>query len=136
MTMRVLIADASPLLSEKLASVLSELEGLKIVGQAQTMEDALSAIRELRPDVVLVDVHLLGKTGLEVLGTLKKEGDAPFVMMLANDVSRPYQKQCLDAGADFLLYKSADLGKALSILKYLLPRYRRAPTPKEPPEGV
>jgi DNA-binding NarL/FixJ family response regulator len=133
--MRVLIADISPLLSERLAGLLSELDGLQIIGRVRNAQEALSAIRELKPDVVLIDVHLLGKAGLDLLKTLKRKGDAPFVMMLAHDVSDPYQKQCLESGADLLLYKTADLGKVFSILKNLLHRHHSAAEPQEFPQG-
>ena len=134
--MRVLIADISPLLSARLAALLSELDGLEIVGRAQDAHEALSVIRELKPDVLLIDVHLLGKTGLDLLKTLKGNGNAPFVIMLADDISGPYQKQCLESGADLLLYKTADLGKAVSILKNLLRRYYSSAGPQEVSQGA
>ena len=131
MTMRVFLAGTSPDLSERLTGMLSQIDGLEIAGQAHNMPDALSAIRELRPDVVLIDVDLLGKDGLHLLKALNPEGQAPFIMMLANDVSRPYRKLCLNAGANFLVDKSADLLKTLSILKELLPRYHSGESPNE-----
>jgi DNA-binding NarL/FixJ family response regulator len=133
--MRVLIADISPLLSERLADLLSELDGLEIVGRVRDAQEALSAMRELKPDVVLIDVHLLGKVGLDLLKQLKREGDSPFVMMLAHDVSDPYQKQCLESGADLLLYKTADFGKVFSILKNLLRSYSSDAGLQEFPQG-
>lgn len=133
--MKVFIADSSPLLCQKLASLLSELVGLEIAGQAQDARGALSAIRELRPDVVLLDVHLLGSIGLDLLKTIKREGGASFVIMFANDVSCLYQKKCLDAGADYLLHKSADLRKAMAILQSLLQHFHSAAVPDDFLEG-
>lgn len=140
--MKVFIADSSPLLCQKLASMLSELDGLEIVGQAQEARGALSAIRESSPDVVLLDVHLLGSNGLDLLKTIKREGRGTFVlgrgtfvMMLADDVSCLYQKKCLDAGADYLLHKSADLRKAMAILQGLLQHFHSMAVPEAFLEG-
>ena len=93
-----------------------------MVGQANDMETALDAISELRPHLVMLDVHLLGRSGLDLMKAVKTEADAPFVMMLADDVSTTYQKECAEAGADFLLYKAEGLGKALAIIQSLLKR--------------
>ena len=117
--MQVFIADSSPLLDERLRNLFSELPGLEIVGQSQNLDDAIRAISRLKPDVAMIDVHLLGRLGSDFLTTLTRNEEAPFVMMLANDLS-PYRTSRIDSGADILLYKPSDLGKTLTIIKRLL----------------
>jgi DNA-binding NarL/FixJ family response regulator len=103
-----------------LTRLLSEVTGVEIVGEAQDLEAATAAVPELRPDLVLLDVHLLGKAGQDLLTAITREDDAPFVMMLSDDVSSAYEKHYLDAGADFLVYKPSGLGKVLAIIQNLL----------------
>ena len=118
--MRIFVADSSPLLSQKLAQRISDMNGVEVVGQAHDMASTLEAISELRPHLVMLDVHLLGRNGLELVKAVTTEADAPFVMMLSDDISTAYQTHCADAGADFLLYKAEGLGKALAIIQSLL----------------
>ena len=121
--MQVFIADSSPLLDERLRNLFSELPGLQIVGQSQNLDDAIRAISLLKPDVAMIDVHLLGRLGLDLLTALTRDEEAPFVMILANDVS-PYPTSRTDSGADILLYKPSDLGKTLTIIKRLLQQFQ------------
>jgi len=120
--MKVFIADSSPLLSKILETRLSLMNGIEVVGRAHDVASTLEAISKLRPHLVMLDVHLLGKNGLDLLKAVTSRADAPFVMMLSDDVSCTYQKHCADAGADFLLYKAGDLGKALAIVESILQR--------------
>jgi DNA-binding NarL/FixJ family response regulator len=121
--MQVFIADSSPLLDERLTKLFSELPDLEIVGQSHDLDDAILAISRLKPDFAMIEVHLLGRLGLDLLTAVTRGGEEPFVMMLANDVSPgPTSHTC--AGADILLYKPSDLGKTLTIIKRLLQRFQ------------
>ena len=119
--MQVFIADSSPLLDERLTNLFSELPGLEIVGQSQDLDDAIRAISRLKPDLAMIDVHLLGRLALDLLTATRGE-EEPFVMMLADDVS-PGPTSRTDSCADILLYKPSDLGKTLTIIKRLLQRF-------------
>jgi DNA-binding NarL/FixJ family response regulator len=79
----VLIVDDHELFR---AGVRSELEGLvNVVGDAGTVEDAVAGVRSLRPDVVLLDVHMPGGGGVEVIR--QTAGGLPDVKFLALSVS-------------------------------------------------
>ena len=125
-TMRVYIVDSSHLLSEGLATQLGELQGLEVVGEADNLADAVPAIRSLTPDVVMLDVNLLGKSGMDLVNAVTNEENAPFVMVLAGNVSG------FEAGPDILLYKASNLRSAVAILKNLLTHFR---LPEEGPES-
>jgi DNA-binding NarL/FixJ family response regulator len=125
--MKVLVADSSPLLSQRLAQLISQMNGVEVVEQANDMATAMDAISKLRPHLVMLDVHLLGRRGLDLIKVVKTEAEAPFVMMLADDVSSAYEKECAGAGADFLLCKAEALGQALAIIQSLLKRSLPSP---------
>src|SRR5262252_7690900 len=113
--MKIFIADSSPGLDERLDSLLSELKGLEVVGRSQGVSETLQSIRELKPDVVLLDVHILGSTGRNLLDTISDQNESPYLMMEAESVAGLYPKQPQASSMDFLLHKTADLGKALAI---------------------
>jgi DNA-binding NtrC family response regulator len=84
------------------------------------VSEALQFIHELKPDVVLLDVPALGRSGLDLLNTITEDTESPYLMMEAESVSGLYPKRPEQASPDFLLHKTADLGKALAIIEGLL----------------
>src|SRR5262245_48797029 len=108
--MQIFMVDSSPLLDERLRNLFSELPNVEIAGQSQNLEDAIQAISLLKPDVAMIDVHLLGRSGLNLMTTLTRDEQAPFVMVLASDASGSYQATGTDSGTSFLLYNPSDLG--------------------------
>lgn len=117
-TMRVFIVDSSRLLNEGLTDRLAELPGLEIVGQADNLADAVREIRLHTPDVVMLDVSLLGQSGLDLVNAVSQEENAPFVMVLAGNVSG------FEPGPDILLYKASSVASAVKILENLLRHFQ------------
>ena len=121
--MKVFIADDSHLFRSQLIEMISELEGVEIVGQAAHAHEALEAITARSPDVVTLDVNILGGSGIDVLMKIKKEVLAPVVIMLTNQSSLPYRKKCFEAGADFFVDKAIEISEVRQIIEGLLSRF-------------
>jgi chemotaxis response regulator CheB len=117
-TMRVYVVDSSQLLTEGLTNQLANLPGLEIVGQADNLTDAVREIRLQNPDVVMLDVTLLGQSGLDMVNAVSRTDSAPFVMVLGGDVSG------FESGPDILLYKAANVASAIAILENLLRHFQ------------
>jgi len=113
-TMRLFIVDSSQSLLEGLAMHMDELPGLEIVGDAQNLDEAVAAIRVLTPDVVMMDLDQLGKSGHSLATAVSHDENAPFVMVLSGN------EPGFEAGPDILLYKSGSLRSAVAILRNLL----------------
>jgi DNA-binding NarL/FixJ family response regulator len=103
---RVFIADDSSLVVERLVAMLAELQHVEIIGHAADARAATQSIRNLKPHVVILDLHMPGTSGFEVLRNIKRERPKIIVMILTNHADNQYQKMCLAAGADFFLDKS------------------------------
>jgi DNA-binding NarL/FixJ family response regulator len=58
--MRLFIADDSKVVRERLSALLSELDSVEIFGQARAVQEAISSIRELKPDLVILDIKMPG----------------------------------------------------------------------------
>jgi DNA-binding NarL/FixJ family response regulator len=82
----ILIVD-DDLRFREIARTLLESEGLDVVGEADGGESALAAARELRPDVVLLDVHLPDLDGFEVAARISAKGGPLVVMTSTRDES-------------------------------------------------
>jgi len=105
---KVFIADDSLIVRERLTTMLVELAGVEVVGQAENVAEAISAIGRLQPDVVILDIRMPGGSGIDVLRNIKLNGAGPMVIILTNYPYSGYRQRCMQAGADFFLDKSAE----------------------------
>jgi DNA-binding NarL/FixJ family response regulator len=105
---RVVLADDHTLFRAGIRSLLSELEGVEVVGEASSGQMALQLIEEQQPDVALLDIGMAGLSGLEVVARLAAAASPVRVIMLSMHASEAYVVQALRAGAAGYLLKDAD----------------------------
>ena len=118
--LQVLIADDSAIVRERLVSMLCDVDGVEIVGQAEDGFQAANLICELKPDAITLDVHMPGGTGLAVLQKIRRDmlqfNAAPVVIMLTNYSHGLYRRKAMDAGANFFFDKSTEFEKVREVL--------------------
>ena len=105
---KVFIADDSLIVREHLVTMLEELAGIEIAGQAGNVAEAISAIRLLKPDAVILDILMPGGSGIDVLENIKQNDSTLVVIVLTNYPYPIFRQKCLQAGADFFLDKSTE----------------------------
>lgn len=106
--MKVLIADDSSLILERLQEQLGEIDQVEIVASLNNGIDALKALRALTPDLAIMDLGMPGLTGLEILKTYRKENNS-VIFILQTFHSQGYLKQmAIRAGSDYFFNKSDD----------------------------
>ena len=96
---KVLIVDDHALIRKGVISELSEASDITVVAEAGDGESALSIARDLQPDVVLLDIALPGKSGIEVLKSLRAEVADVKVLILSGFAERQYAIRCIKDGA-------------------------------------
>ncbi len=116
----VLLVEDDQGLRESLATVLA-YQGLTIV-QATSAEEATELLAEHDPDLVVLDVNLPGRSGLELLQSLRAGGDARQVLLLTARQEVSDRVAGLDAGADDYLPKPFALDELLARVRALLRR--------------
>jgi len=114
--MKVFIADDSIEIRKRIIAMLSDVERIDMIGQAENVQDAISSIHKLNPDVVILDIRMPGGSGMDVLKTIEKRNRMPVVIMLTNYPHSQYRNKCLDAGADFFFDKSREFEKVIEIV--------------------
>jgi DNA-binding NarL/FixJ family response regulator len=114
--LKVFICDDSATVRERLVTMTLDLPEMDLVGQADDAPGCLDAIRQARPDIVILDIRMPGGNGIDVLRQLKASPPSPKVIMLTNFAYVQYQKSCEDAGADYFLDKSTEFDQIPLVL--------------------
>jgi DNA-binding NarL/FixJ family response regulator len=105
-SVRVLIADDQALVRAGFRMILESEPDIEIVGEAGDGAEALEAVRELRPDVVLMDIRMPNLDGLEATRRiLDADGEGPRVLMLTTFDLDEYVYEALRAGASGFMLK-------------------------------
>ena len=104
---RIFIADDNRLLREGLASMLVEIDDINVVGMASSGSQALDQIKQLLPEVALVDIGMPDKDGLDVTQALHKDLPAVKVIILGMPDLTDEIMACIEAGAAGYVLKEA-----------------------------
>jgi DNA-binding NarL/FixJ family response regulator len=115
--MMVYLVEDSPLLRDRLREEIGEIDSGIEVFEAVSAEDAIPAILELCPDIVVLDLKLAGASGLDVLKKVKRAESGSRVLVFTNHAEAFYRRKCLDLGADQFFDKSQDFGRVLEAIK-------------------
>ena len=118
-TIRLLLVDDHPLVREGLKRVLSSVMGVIVVGEAATGEEAIKRVRDLEPDIVMMDLSLPKMSGIEATRIIKAEAPNTRVLALTMHMEEIYVRGALEAGASGYLVKDArpsDLVEALEAI--------------------
>jgi two-component system response regulator DevR len=102
----VYIVDDSQMMRERLTELVADIAGVEIVGQSGDPFEALDTIRKSHPDVVILDIRLPRRSGIDVLKDIKSEPWAPIIIMITNYPYRQYRQGCMAAGADYFFSKT------------------------------
>jgi len=114
---RCLIADDQAMVREGFAAVLAAQPGLLVVGQAADGAEAVRQARELRPDLVLMDVRMPVMDGLEATRRIMSAPPAPRVLMLTTFDLDDYVYAALRAGASGFLLKDATAAELVQAVR-------------------
>jgi DNA-binding NarL/FixJ family response regulator len=114
---KIFLVEDAPLLRERVATLLRGIAGANIVGSAATAGEALSAILSIRPDAVILDLHLAdGSSGFDVLRALHKQAPAIKVFVLTNFPSEAYRRVAERFGARGFFDKSSEFDRLRDML--------------------
>ena len=101
----ILLVDDQALMRMGMSMVLGQADGMRVVGEAANGESAIEAVRELKPDVVLMDVRMPGMDGIEATRVITRDHPESSVIILTTFDLDEYALGGLNAGASGFLIK-------------------------------
>jgi DNA-binding NarL/FixJ family response regulator len=96
---RILLVDDHPILRKGLVRLIDSKPGFVVCGEASSAPDAIAQIRQLKPDLVIVDIGLPGASGIELTKTVRAEFPDLPVLILSMHEEALYATRALRAGA-------------------------------------
>lgn len=107
MAIRILIADDHRIMRAGLKSLLNADPGLEVVGEATTSNEAMVIVKELLPDVILLDIGMPGNENLEALKEMVKISPEIKILILTMHEDTELLQECLRLGASGYIIKRA-----------------------------
>ncbi|MDD5191252.1 MAG: response regulator transcription factor [Dehalococcoidales bacterium] len=109
---KILVVDDHAVLRDGIRALLSLHDDIQIVGEASEGKEAIEKVRELEPDVVIMDIAMPGMDGLEATRRIRKKNKDVKVLVLSQYDNREYILSCIKAGTSGYIPKRA-LGSEL-----------------------
>ncbi len=127
---KILIADDHPILRQGLVKILSSASDFQVVGEAQNAKETIEFIRKEECDIVILDITMPDRNGLDVLEQIKKEKPQINVLILSVHREELYAKQAFKSGASGYMTKESapdELAGAIRMIvsgrKYVSPAF-------------
>ena len=111
---KILLVEDSEELLKALKEYFQRSHGFPVVGSAESGASAIQKVRELKPDLVFMDISMPGMNGLEATKEIKRLSNPPRVIMLTTHDDPEYKKASAAAGADGFISKT-DLTKEVPL---------------------
>ncbi|WP_421794449.1 response regulator [Haliscomenobacter sp.] len=116
-SIRVVLADDHELIRDGIKSLLEDIKGIEVVGEAADGAEALDVVAEQKPDLLIVDIRMPNKNGIEAVRELTARGDKTRALVLSMHDSEDYVLQSVEAGAYGYILKGAAKDEFLKAIR-------------------
>lgn len=114
--LRVFLVEDSPAIRVRIAAIVTGVPNVRLVGESDRVADAIDAITATRPDALVLDLQIIGGSGLDVLRSVRSSLPAMRIAVLTNFASDQYRRACFHAGAERFLDKSDEFALIPEVL--------------------
>lgn len=104
----VFLVDDHTLMRDGIRSMLSDCDDITVVGASSTGEEAISQVRELQPNVVLMDIVLRGMSGIEATRWIKEQDKTVNVILVSTEVKKEFLSAGIQCGINGYIPKDTD----------------------------
>jgi CheY-like chemotaxis protein len=113
----ILVVDNTPLIVDRLFDMLNEMECVNELISANSYNNAIEEIQKKHPQVVLLDIQLPGKNGIELLGFIRQYHPEIITIMLTNMAGGVYKDLCTSMGVNYFVDKSTEFERVPLIIE-------------------
>lgn len=113
---RIIMADDHPIFRSGLRQIIEEDDNILILGEADNGLSAAGLIKELNPDIALLDIDMPGKTGLEILRDLKDYKDKPKVIFLSVFADEDIYDEAMELGISGYVLKDSAINDIIECI--------------------
>jgi len=117
-TTSVFIVEDSPAIRARLVELLNTIDDVRVVGEADTPAGAVKGIFETLPDCVVLDIQLIGGTGIEVLRAVNPLAPDIGFIVLTNHATPQYRRFYMEAGARWFFDKTEEFERIREALPF------------------
>lgn len=117
---RVLVVDDHKLVRIGTSRLLADIDRISVVGQASTGEEAIDMVKDLKPDVVLMDIQMPGIGGMEATKRCLRIDPELKVIVVTVHEEDPYPSQLMSVGAAGYLTKKSDVNEMVRSIKRVM----------------
>lgn len=121
---KVVTVDDSLMVAKRLHIMISEIEGVDVLGNAINISAAKQLISTKKPDIVILDIQLADDepqgNGMNLLNTLREQYPEMAIIMLTNLIESQYRNTCMAMGANYFFDKSIDFEKVPDAIRIIV----------------
>lgn len=114
---RTLVVDDSATILHAICTLLEHHEIVEIAGRAEGGQEAIDAVLELKPELVLMDADMPGMSGLRTALLLSQMQPETRIILMSMDTSRQFRSACAGCGANAVIYKPKFLRELSALLQ-------------------
>ena len=114
---KVLMVDDHIMVREGIKRIIDDTKDIDIVAEAASGEEALKALNNIGVDIVLLDISMPGKNGIQTLKEIKKHNPTMKVLMLSMHAEEQYAMRAIKAGASGYLTKDSASDKLVTAIR-------------------
>jgi DNA-binding NarL/FixJ family response regulator len=122
--LRIFLVDDALLVLRRMAALFGALDGVEIVGEAEEPGAAFAGIDTRAVDLVVMELHLNGGTGMELLALLAQRMPHVIVMVLTNHSGAWFRHACLKGGAHYFFDKTGEFDLARNTIQRIASEHR------------
>jgi DNA-binding NarL/FixJ family response regulator len=114
---KVLLVDDHTVVRDSIAIMLAQLDDIQIVGSLSSGEELISKMRDLNPDMIIMDIHMKGMTGIEATRWVKERNNKVKVILLSMEVKKELVSAGIQSGIDGYLPKDVEKATLIEAIR-------------------
>ncbi len=114
---KVLLVDDHTVVRDSIAIMLAQLDDIQIVGSLSSGEELISKMRDLNPDMIIMDIHMKGMTGIEATRWVKERNNKIKVILLSMEVKKELVSAGIQSGIDGYLPKDVEKSTLIEAIR-------------------